>query len=95
MGTMFCGRHPRIIEPYGGLIGPKLRSSCPPGDDAQALQVVAVRHLAPRAQGEMVPGLSATRRLFVIGVVGNCQNRHRRPDYLEADVWGALRELVP
>src|SRR6266446_9681735 len=50
------GFHARIIEPYGGQIGPKLGSSCTPGDDAQALQVVAVRHLIPRSQGEMVPG---------------------------------------
>jgi len=51
------GFHARIIKPYGGQIGPKLGSSCPPGDDAQALQVVSVRHLVPRSQGEMVPGL--------------------------------------
>jgi len=35
------GFHARIIEPYGGQIGPKLGCSCPLGDDAQALQVVA------------------------------------------------------
>ena len=32
------------------------RCSCPPGDDAKGLQVVAVRHLVPMSQGEMVPG---------------------------------------
>src|SRR5260370_37328832 len=42
-------------------IGPKLRCSCPPGDDAQASQVV--RHLAPRSRGEMVAGLSANAKL--------------------------------
>jgi hypothetical protein len=52
-----------IIEPYGGPIRPKLHCSCPPGDDAQALQVVAARHLAPRLQGEMVPVFSAMRRV--------------------------------
>jgi glucose-6-phosphate 1-dehydrogenase len=46
------GFHARIIEPYGGQIGPKLGSSCPTGDDAQALQVVSVIHLAPRSQAE-------------------------------------------
>src|SRR5580704_19616764 len=40
----------RIIDPYGGPIGPKLHCSCPPGEDAQALQVVVARHLAPRSQ---------------------------------------------
>jgi hypothetical protein len=33
----------RIIDPYGGLIRPKLCCSFPPGNDAQALQVVAVQ----------------------------------------------------
>src|SRR5258708_6079581 len=55
------GCHVRIIAPYGGPIGPKLRCSCPPGDDAQALQVVG--HLAPRSQGEVVSGLSGSRKL--------------------------------
>src|SRR5882762_7259157 len=55
------GCHARIIEPYGGQIGPKLGCSCPPGDDAQALQVIAVRHLVPRSHGEMVPGCRLER----------------------------------
>jgi hypothetical protein len=38
-------------RPYGGPIGPKLPCSCPPGDDAQAVQVVAARHLAPEVAG--------------------------------------------
>jgi hypothetical protein len=33
----------RIIDPYGGPIGPKLRCSCPPRNDAQALQIVVVQ----------------------------------------------------
>jgi hypothetical protein len=38
-------------RPYGGPIGPKLPCSCPLGDDAQAVQVVAARHLAPEVAG--------------------------------------------
>jgi len=38
-------------RPYGGPIGPKLPCSCPPGDDAQAVQVVAARHLAHEVAG--------------------------------------------
>ena len=38
-------------------------------DDLQALQVVAIsaiRYLAPRSQGEVVPRLSANRKLSVV-----------------------------
>jgi hypothetical protein len=47
------GGKPPLILSDGGPIGPKLRRSCPPGDGALALRVVAVRHLVPRSQGEM------------------------------------------
>ena len=40
---LVAGCHCADYSPYGGPIGPKLRCSCPPGDDAQALQVVAVQ----------------------------------------------------
>ena len=45
----------RIIDPYGGPIGPKLHCSHPPGEDAQALEVVAASHLDSSLRARWFP----------------------------------------
>jgi hypothetical protein len=65
----------------------------PPGDDAQAFRDVAVRHRAPRSQGEVGPGLSTTTPDFQVPQSGPRPDRtvaaHRTP--LGVAIGGSIR----
>ena len=45
------GCHARIIEPFGGPIGPRLRCSCPPGDGRASLTSGRSRTSRPEVAG--------------------------------------------